>query len=75
MWLGSNPGHVLMSFVVCELFRPAYRREAALEAYKSGLFPCNRHIFHDHEFACRQMANFKINVLMELAMKFQDWEH
>jgi len=34
-WLGSNPGHVVMSFVVCKLFGPAYRRATAMEAYKN----------------------------------------
>jgi len=35
MRLGSNPGHVVTSFVVCKLFRPAYRRAAAMKAYKN----------------------------------------
>jgi hypothetical protein len=80
MWLTSNPGRVVVSFVVCKLFGTAYRRAATMEAsvnsfIKTGLFPCNRHIFQDHKFACHGMANLKINVLMALAMKFQDREH
>ena len=68
------------SFVVCKLFGVAYRRAATKEAsvnsfIKTGLFPCNRNIFEDHKFACNGMANLKINVLLELAMKFQDREH
>jgi len=42
---------------------------------RTGLFLCNRHIFQDHKVACHGMSNCKINVLMELAMKFQDQEH
>jgi hypothetical protein len=34
-WLGSNPGHVVMYFIVCKLFGSAYRRAAAMEAYKN----------------------------------------
>jgi hypothetical protein len=79
-WLGRNPGLVVTPFVVCKLFGPAYRRAATMEAsvhsfIKTELFPCNRHMFQDHEFACHGMANLKINVLLELAMKFQDREH
>jgi hypothetical protein len=59
-WLGSNPGHVVTPFVVCKLFRPAYKRAATMEAsvnsfIKTGLFPCNRHILQDHKFACHGM--------------------
>ena len=59
-WLGNNPGRVVTPFVVCKLFGPAYRRAPIMEAsvnsfIKTGLFPCNRHIFQDHEFACHGM--------------------
>jgi len=59
-WLGNSPGRVVTPFVVCNLFGPAYRRVATMEAsvnsfIKTGLFPCNRHIFQDHEFACHGM--------------------
>jgi hypothetical protein len=79
-WLGSNPGRVVTSFVACKLFGPAYRGAEAIEAsvnsfIKTGLFLCNRHIFQGNEFACYGMANLKINVLMELAITFQDREH
>ena len=30
-WLGSNPGHVVTSFVVCKLFGSAYRRASTLD--------------------------------------------
>jgi hypothetical protein len=76
-WLGSNPGRVVASCVVCKLFELAYRRAETMEVsvnsfIKPGLSSCNRHTFLDHEFACYGMANFNINVLMELAMKFQE---
>jgi hypothetical protein len=42
------------------LFGPAYRTAATKESSvnsftKTGLFPCNKHIFQDHEFACHGM--------------------
>jgi hypothetical protein len=79
-WLVSNPSRVVASFVVCKLFGVACRRAATKEAsinsfIKTGLFPCNRSIFQDHKFECHGMTNLKTNVLMELAMKFQDQEH
>jgi len=59
-WLGNNPGRIVTPFLVCRLFGPAYRRAATMETSvnsftKTGLFPCNRHIFQDHEFACHGM--------------------
>jgi hypothetical protein len=59
-WRGRNPGRVVTPFVVCKLFGPAYKRTATTEApvnsfIKTGLFPCNRLIFEDHEFACHGM--------------------
>ena len=79
-WLGSIPGLVVTPFVVCKLFGTAFRKAATMEAsvnsfIKIWLFPSNRHIFQDHEFACHGMANLKINVLLELTMKCQDREH
>jgi hypothetical protein len=42
------------------LFRPAYRRaetkEISVSSFiKTGPFPCNRHIFQDHDYACHGM--------------------
>jgi hypothetical protein len=81
-WLGSSPSCVVTPSVVCKLFGPAFRRAARMEAsvnffIKTGPFPCNRHIFQDHEFACHGLdeSQDKRSVLMELAMKFQDREH
>ena len=56
-WLGSSPGRVVTLFVVCKFFGSAYKSAATMETQvnsfiKTGLFPSNRHIFQDHEFAC-----------------------
>jgi len=79
-WLGNNPGRVVTPFVVCKLFGPVLRGAVTMEGsvnsfIKTGLFPCNRHLIQVHEFACHGMDELKINVLMELAMKFQNREH
>jgi hypothetical protein len=75
-WLGGNPGHVVASFVECKLFGVAATKEASVKSFiKTGLFPCKGNIFQDQKFACHGMANLKINVLMDLAIKFQDREH
>jgi len=59
-WLGSNPGCIVTPFLVCKLFRPAYKRAATMETSvnsftKTGLFPCNGHVFQDHGSACHGM--------------------
>jgi hypothetical protein len=59
-WLGNNPGRIVTPFLVCKLFGPAYRKAATTgtsvnSITKTKLFPCNRHIFQDHEFACHGM--------------------
>ena len=79
-WLGNNPSRFVTPFVVCKLFGREYRGAATMEGsvnslIKTGLFPCSRHLFQDHEFACHGVDELKINVLMELAMKFQNREH
>ena len=59
-WLCNNPGRNVTPFLVCKLFGPAYIRAATMETSvnsftKTGLFPGNRHILQDHEFACHGM--------------------
>ena len=66
-WLSSSPGRVVTPFVVCKLFGSAYRRAATMEASvnsftKTGLFPCNRHIFQDMNSHVGEWTNLKINV-------------
>lgn len=55
-WLRNNPGRVVTSYQVCELLGKAYVRcataEIAINGFrKSGIFPFNKHIFRDHDFA------------------------
>ena len=62
--------------VVRGCLQRAATKAASVNSYiKTGLFACNRHICQDHKFACHGTANLKINVMMELAMKFQGREH
>lgn len=60
-WLASNPGRVVTPLMVARLFGKAYTRAATMEASvnafrKTGLVPCNRHIFRDHDFAIHSDA-------------------
>jgi hypothetical protein len=49
--------------------------EASVNSFiKTGFFPCNRHIFQDHEFARHGTDESQDKVLMELVMKFQNRE-
>jgi len=71
-WLGNNTGRIVTPFKVCKLFGPAYRRAATMETSvnsftKTGLFPCNRHKFQDHEFACHGMDEYQGGVDNEIS--------
>jgi len=49
---------------VYKLFGPASRRAARMDNLvnpftKTGPFPCKRHIFQYHEFACRRLDEFQ----------------
>jgi hypothetical protein len=69
-----------MSLVVRKFFGPAYRRSATMKASVNSFinldsFPVTdsySKIMNPHAMEWR---NLKINVLMELAMKYQDGEH
>ena len=79
-WLGNNPGRVVTPFIVRKIFGTAFIRAVTMEAsvnsfIKTGLFPCNRHVFQDHEFTCHEMNESQDKVLMDLAIKCQDREH
>jgi ABC-type Zn2+ transport system substrate-binding protein/surface adhesin len=55
-WLSNNPGRIVTPFLVCKVLGHDYRRAATMETSvksfaKTGLFPCNRHIFQEREFA------------------------
>ena len=61
-WLANNPGRVVTPLLVARLFGAAYTRAATMEASvnafrKTGLVPCNRHIFRDHDFAIHQKVD------------------
>lgn len=55
-WLRNNPGRTLPNNNVCKLLGEAYNKAATMETSvnafrKSGLFPCNRHVFQDVDFS------------------------
>lgn len=55
-WLRNNPGRVVTVYQISEILGKAYVRAATAEAAangfrKTGLFPCNRQTFREHEFA------------------------
>lgn len=55
-WLRNHPGRTVSTFQVAQLLTPAFQKSAtALTAAngfrKTGLWPVNRDIFEDHEYA------------------------
>lgn len=55
-WLMNHPGRVVTSYQVSELMGKAYIRaatkEVAIDGFKkSGIYPFNRDLFRDHDFA------------------------
>jgi hypothetical protein len=60
---------------VCKKYKNAKLEGSVNSFIKTGLFPCNRHIFQDYKFACPGMDESPGKRTMELAMKFQDREH
>ena len=55
MWLKQNPDRNVNAYQICKLMCPAYLKSATAEISangfrKSGIWPCNRHQFADHEF-------------------------
>jgi len=60
---------------VCKKYKNAKTEGSVNSVIKTGLFPSNRHIFQDYEFACHGMDESQGKRTMELAMKFQDREH
>jgi len=55
-WLRNDPGRTVSTFQVAQLLTPAFQKAAtALTAAngfrKTGMWPVNRDIFEDHEFA------------------------
>lgn len=54
-FLKNNSGKVVTHTIICSLFGKAYNRAATMEASinsfrKTGLFPCNRHVYRETDF-------------------------
>lgn len=72
-WLRNNPWRTLTNKYVARLFGTAYEKAAAMTNSvngfrKTGLFPCNRHIFTDEEFSIfdeedqeQELLNVQVN--------------
>lgn len=55
-WLRMNPGRVVSQFQVASLFGRAYQRAATMQTAvhgfeKTGIYPTNRHVFTEADFA------------------------
>lgn len=55
-WLRNHPGRVVTTFQVAQLITPAFQKAATAQTAangfrKTGLWPVNRDIFEDHEYA------------------------
>jgi hypothetical protein len=53
--LANNPNRVVTPYLVSNLFGLAYKKAAIMETsvnafQKTGLYPSNQFIFHDHDF-------------------------
>ena len=60
-WLRNHPGRVVTTFQVAELFGKAYirasRAEYAINGFKkTGIFPCNRRVFIEADFAAAEVT-------------------
>jgi len=56
MWMRKNPGRPLSHFQVCQLFGKAYARAASMETAingfcRAGIWPVDRSVFQDSDFA------------------------
>uniref|UniRef100_A0A1Y1N7V7 DDE-1 domain-containing protein n=1 Tax=Photinus pyralis TaxID=7054 RepID=A0A1Y1N7V7_PHOPY len=55
-WLKHNPGRLVTAYQIAELMGESYLRAASVEVAvngfrKCGIFPVNRHVFRDDDFA------------------------
>ncbi|KAK7480342.1 hypothetical protein BaRGS_00028389 [Batillaria attramentaria] len=55
-WLRNNPGQKVSAFQIAHLFNSAYSKAASISNAvsgfeKTGIFPCNRQVFADEDFA------------------------
>lgn len=58
-WLRANPGRIVTQYQVGRLFGQAYARAATIQTAvsgfsKTGIYPNNRHVFGDADFAAAQ---------------------
>ena len=61
-WLRNNPGRVVTVYQVGQLFGEAYLRAAvpttAINAFRrTGIFPCNRDVFGEEDFAAAEVTD------------------
>eukprot|EP00057_Strongylocentrotus_purpuratus_P025734 XP_011680208.1 PREDICTED: uncharacterized protein LOC105445838 [Strongylocentrotus purpuratus] len=61
-WLRNNPGRVVTTFQVAELFGNAYMRAATTQVAasgfrKTGIYPTNRDVFLPHEFLAADVTD------------------
>ncbi|XP_041459064.1 uncharacterized protein LOC121410818 isoform X2 [Lytechinus variegatus] len=65
-WLRNNPGRVVTSFQVAELFGNAYMRAATTQVAasgfrKTGIYPTNRDVFLPHEFLVADVTDLPMD--------------
>lgn len=66
-WLRNHPGRVVSTFHIAQLLTPAFQKAAttltAANGFrKTGLWPVNRDVFEDHEFAPSEPTNLPMPV-------------
>ena len=65
-WLRNNPGRIVTTFQITELFGHAYvkaatSQTAAMGFRKTGIFPTNRDIFLPHQFATADPTDMTVD--------------
>ena len=65
-WLRNNPGRIVTTFQITELFGYAYVKAATSQIAangfrKTGIFPTNRDIFLSHEFAAADPTHMPVD--------------
>jgi len=65
-WLRSHPGRTVSVFQIAQLLTPAFQKAATAQTAangfrKTGLWPVNRDIFEDHEFAPSEITNRQLS--------------
>ncbi|KAK7497802.1 hypothetical protein BaRGS_00010936 [Batillaria attramentaria] len=61
-WLRNNPGRKISAFQIAHLVNSAYSKAASIPNAvsgfeKTGIFPCNRHVFADEDFAASTLVS------------------